>query len=73
MSERDRILDQIEAAIESLNPGYGESDGWYSRRIAEAALAVIEKPESTTVQDIKTCTCSNTGYSTAHTKECPLG
>lgn len=40
--ERDRLLDQIEEAIESFNPGYGKYEGWDSRKMANAALRVIE-------------------------------
>lgn len=40
--ERDKLLDRIEEAIESFNPGYGEYEGWDSRKMADAALRVIE-------------------------------
>jgi len=41
--EREKLLDEMEAAIEALNPGYGEYEGWDSRKMADAALRVIER------------------------------
>lgn len=44
-SERDRLLDRIEEAIEAFNPGWTFTEGWDSRKMADAALRVIEDKE----------------------------